>query len=45
MPSATFFAQVFSMQMITTAATFGFEPAPISVRKWSSRSAPNCSRP
>src|SRR5207245_2396834 len=45
MPSATFFAQVSSMPITTTAATFGFEPVPMSVRKCSSRSAPNCSRP
>ena len=45
MPSATFFAQPSSMPITTTAATFGFEPVPISVRKCSSRSAPNCSRP
>src|SRR6476659_1600584 len=31
--------------MTTTAATFGLLPAPISVRKCRSRSAPNCSRP
>src|SRR3954470_20863886 len=45
MPSATFFAQPSSMQITTTAATFGFAPVPISVRKCRSRSAPNCSRP
>ena len=28
-----------------TAATFGFVPVPISVRKCSARSSPNCSRP
>ncbi len=33
MPSATRFAQPSSMPMTTAAATFGFEPAPISVRK------------
>jgi hypothetical protein len=45
MPSATFFAQPLSMQITTTAATLGFEPVPMSVRKCRSRSAPNCSRP
>ena len=45
MPSATFFVQPSSMPMTTTAATFGLLPAPISVRKCRSRSAPNCSRP
>ena len=34
-----------SMPITTTAATFGLLPAPISVRKCRSRSAPNCSRP
>src|SRR3569833_553851 len=45
MPSTTFLVQPSSMPITTTAATFGLEPAPISVRKWSSRSAPNCRRP
>ena len=45
MPSTTFFVQPSSMPMTTTAATFGLQPAPISVRKCSSRSAPNWSRP
>ena len=34
-----------SMQITTTAATFGLAPVPMRVRKCSSRSAPNCSRP
>ncbi len=45
MPSTTRLVQPSSMPMTTTAATFGFEPVPISVRKWSSRSSPNCRRP
>ena len=45
MPSTTFCVQPSSMPITTTAATFGLQPAPISVRKWRSRSAPNCSRP
>ena len=45
MPSTTFFVQPSSMPMTTTAATFGLQPVPIRVRKCSSRSAPNCSRP
>src|SRR5204862_7796201 len=45
MPSATFFAHWSSMPITTTAATLGLEPVPISVRKCSSRSAPNCRRP
>jgi hypothetical protein len=31
--STTFLAQPSSIQITTTAATFGLEPAPISVRK------------
>ena len=34
-----------SMPITTQAATFGFEPMPMSVRKKSSRSSPNCNRP
>jgi hypothetical protein len=45
MPSTTFCVQLSSMPMTTTAATLGLQPAPISVRKCSSRSAPNCRRP
>src|SRR4051812_14975992 len=45
MASATFFAQPSSMQITMTAATFGLHPVPMSVRKCSSRSAPNCRRP
>ena len=45
MPSTTRPVQPSSMPMTTTAATFGLEPVPISVRKCRSRSAPNCSRP
>ena len=45
MPSTTFLVQLSSMPMTTTAATFGLQPVPISVRKCSSRSAPNCRRP
>jgi hypothetical protein len=45
MPSTTFCVQPSSMPMTTTAATFGLQPVPIRVRKCSSRSAPNCSRP
>ncbi len=45
MPSTTFWVQPSSMPITTTAATFGLEPAPIRVRKWRSRSAPNCNRP
>ena len=45
MPSTTFFVQPSSMPITTTAATFGLQPVPISVRKCRSRSAPNCSRP
>ena len=41
MPSTISFVHTGSMPMTTTAATFGFEPAPISVAKYSSRSAPN----
>ena len=45
MPSTTFAVHWSSMPITTTAATFGFAPVPISVRKCSSRSAPNCRRP
>ncbi len=45
MPCTTFCVQPSSMPMTTTAATLGLQPAPIRVRKCSSRSAPNCSRP
>ena len=45
MPSTMRRVQPSSIPITTTAATFGFEPAPISVRKCRSRSAPNCSRP
>ncbi|MBG6082391.1 hypothetical protein IWX58_004078 [Rubrivivax gelatinosus] len=45
MPSTTRRVQPSSMPMTTTAATFGLLPVPIRVRKCSSRSAPNCSRP
>ena len=34
-----------SMPMTTAAAQFGLRPCPARVRKVSSRSAPNCSRP
>ena len=45
MPSTTRLVQPSSMPMTTTAATFGFDPVPIKVRKCSSRSSPNCRRP
>jgi hypothetical protein len=45
MPSTTVRVQLSSMPMTTTAATFGLQPVPIRVRKCSSRSAPNWSRP
>ena len=45
MPLAIRSVQVGSMPMTTAAATFGLAPVPIMVRKNSSRSAPNCSRP
>ena len=45
MPSATRRVQLGSMPMTTAAATFGLAPVPISVRKCSSRSGPNCRRP
>src|SRR6478609_7956357 len=45
MPSTTRLVQPSSMPITTTAATFGLLPVPISVRKWRSRSAPNCRRP
>src|SRR5262245_47467269 len=45
MPSTTRCVHWSSMPITTTAATFGFDPVPISVRKCSSRSAPNCRRP
>src|SRR3954454_12508000 len=45
MPSTTRFVHESSMPITTTAATFGLQPVPISVRKCSSRSAPNWSRP
>ncbi len=45
MPSTTFFVQPSSMPITTTAATFGLQPAPISVGSARSRSAPNCRRP
>ena len=45
MPLTTRSVQLSSMPMTTTAATLGFDPVPMSVRKNRSRSAPNCSRP
>src|SRR6185437_6454855 len=45
MPSTTRPVQPGSMPMTTPAATLGLQPVPISVRKCSSRSSPNCSRP
>ena len=45
MPSTTMLVHWSSMPITTTAATFGFEPVPIRVRKCSSRSSPNCRRP
>src|SRR5262245_61012790 len=45
MPSTTRLVQPSSMPITTTAATLGFAPVPIRVRKCSSRSAPNCSLP
>jgi hypothetical protein len=45
MPSAILSVQLGSMPMTTTAATFGLEPVPIMVLKWSARSSPYCSRP
>src|SRR5450759_1746915 len=45
MPSTTRPVQLGSIPITMTAATFGLEPVPISVRKNTSRSAPNCSRP
>ena len=45
MPSTTFWVHSGSMPMTTQAATLGFAPVPIMVRKCSSRSSPNCSRP
>ena len=45
MPSTTRFVHCSSMPITTTAATLGLLPAPIRVRKCSSRSAPNCSLP
>ena len=45
MPSTTRPVQPGSMPMTITAATFGFVPVPISVRKCSARSSPNCRRP
>ncbi len=45
MPSTTRGVQFGSMPMTTTAATLAFAPVPIIVRKCSSRSSPNCSRP
>ena len=44
-PSTTFLVQLSSMPITTTAATFGLQPAPISVAKCRSRSAPNWRRP
>jgi hypothetical protein len=45
MPSTILPVQPGSMPMTTTAATLGFAPVPIMVRKCRSRSSPNCSRP
>ena len=45
MPSTMRLVQSSSMPITTTAATFGFDPVPISVRKNRSRSSPNCRRP
>ena len=45
MPSAIRLVQPGSIPITTTAATFGFAPVPIIVRKCNSRSSPNCKRP
>jgi hypothetical protein len=45
MPSAIFLVQPGSMPITTTECTLGLAPVPIMVRKCSSRSSPNCSRP
>ena len=45
MPSTMRPVQPGSMPMTTQAATFGLAPVPMRVRKCSSRSSPNCSRP
>ena len=45
MPSTTRAVQPGSMPITTQAATLGLRPVPMMVRKYSSRSAPNCSRP
>ena len=45
MPSTMRPVQAGSMPITTTAATLGLLPVPIRVRKNSSRSSPNCSRP
>ena len=45
MPSTMRLVQSGSMPITTTAATLGLAPVPIIVRKNSSRSLPNCSRP
>src|SRR6266567_3391272 len=44
-PSTMRLVQPSSMPMTTTAATLGLAPVPIRVRKKTSRSSPNCSRP
>ena len=44
-PSTMRFVQFGSMPMTTTAEMLGLDPTPMSVRKVSSRSSPNCSRP
>ena len=43
--STILFVHLGSIPITITAATFGFFPVPIIVLKWSSKSAPNCSRP
>ena len=45
MPSTTRLVHWSSMPMTTTAATFGFAPVPISVRKWCARSRRTPARP
>jgi hypothetical protein len=45
MPSTMRCVQPGSMPITMQAATFGFAPVPIIVRKCRSRSSPNCRRP
>jgi hypothetical protein len=44
-PSTTCLVHSGSIPITTTAATLGFAPVPMIVRKCTSRSSPNCSRP